>query len=338
MPQWTIALILFLHSCIWAEGPTPTSSSRRNGVTTQDVKLVDISAAESAESRQDFDKVIELLSSKTADLSRKGLFILARAYRAKGRYLEEQRVLALRVSRDPKDYVALTHLGVALGKLNKHKEASQKLRQALQLKSNYKEAHLALLALARQKNNRYEIRAILEEALTALGEDAWILNELCAAYYQDVFLEKAVQACRAAIEKSPTHPENHVYLGLAHIDQKEKDLGRKILTKAAKQFPNSAFSQCSAGDFLRTDENWTGAAEYYEKGVIADAKNVKCQLGMAETNFELENYNRSLSAYQAACALDRKKVLPMIKKATGRLRKAEKFDWREKFEGLASRC
>ena len=251
---------------------------------------------------------------------------------------DEGKILTLAINRDPQDFVILTQLGQVHARMGRNLEASKYFRQALQIKRDHKDAFEGLYNLAVERNNRYEIRSLLEEQLDVLGPDAQLLGRLCESYSRDVFIEKAIQTCQAAIEKDPKKAENHVYLGLSYQDDKNKVQAKKVLMQAAKQFPNSAFAQCSAAQFARNEEDLITAIALFRKGVAADSKNLNCHLGIADASFSAQNYDDALKALNDACSLDRKKVLPLIKKAAGQMRQEKKLDWQEKFNSLATRC
>lgn len=313
-------------------GTPPRGLAPTGGGTDQ------IRTAETLFADKKYAEAVSVLEPLRSRLSRKGLMLLGKAHLGLNQGREASQIFSLITNRDPVDYVALTYLGQAQIQLKKEIEANKTFRKAINLKRDYRPAYEALIALARTKGNKYDVRALLEDAVQHMGPDSVFLAALCAAYSSEGFVDKALDTCREAIKADRKIPENHVYLGLTYIDDKNKETARKVLRKASDQFPKSAFAQCAYGEVLRSDEDWLQAAELFQKGVLADPKNAPCWIGLAEAQFENRMFEDSLKSFATACTLARQKVLPMIKRYKGKLRKGPNKEHHAKFEDLSNRC
>ena len=173
--------------------------------------------------------------------------------------------------------------------------------------------------------------------LVVVGQKPKFFSELCRLYTEDSFFEEALQYCQTAVQLSPKTADNHVYLGVTHQFKGNAVQAEKILSNAARQFPENAFAQASAGQALEQKENYEMASHYYNRCTKIDAKKVECWKGAARTYFEIGKYEESLAAYAKACEMDRT-ILTEFKKQAAMLRIHKKQDWYDKFTQAVTKC
>lgn len=282
-------------------------------------------------------EVIVYLKPSLENLPHRGLMILAKAYAQKSDYLNEIRILNRILSEHESDYLAETMLGQAYSGDKKSVDAVKHYRNSISINPRYKEAYWGLLKEFEAHKNNYEKRELMEQMHSTFGDEPDVMEKLCAIYTVDGYIDDGITTCEKAVELNPTHPENHVNLGLNHKYRKDKDAAKRILYQAAKQFSNSDIAQCAAGDIAKENSDSDGAVAFFKRGATINPKSLPCQLGLAKSAFEIGDYQSSLKAYVAACQMNRKYSLD-IRQAAGYLRQKKLDEWKEKFIAAVGKC
>jgi tetratricopeptide (TPR) repeat protein len=139
-----------------------------------------------------------------------------------------------------------------------------------------------------------------------------------AALHGYGFLEKALEAYRAAYE---TDPENPQYL--ATVEAINKDIGRRDKKEKATEFRTKAKEQYDKGDYK-------GAAGYYKKAIEADETDATLFMNRSLCHVHLEKYSRAVEDAERAIGL-----APNLPKAWRR--KAAAFHaWKKYPEAIAA--
>lgn len=305
-------------------------------VIDDDVKKA-VADAVKAEKAKKPDEVVKLLKDKLDRLDRKGLFLLARAYRAQESYQNEYHVLEQIYSANAQDYVVKTQLADSLLKQKKAEEAIVAYREAKAINKEYKPAYDGLWKALELSKDSYEARLALHDMVKTFGSEKKSSAELCRLYSAENFLEKAIELCRSAIETDPENPDNYVHLGMSLRDEEKPDEASEILSKAAKRFPASEWVQSAAGDMRIAKKDYAQAYVLYKAGAKADAKSARSWAGLAKSAHELQKYEEALNAFKISCKLDRKQSI-QIRAAATDLGKSKNSEWQDKYAEAAFNC
>ncbi|MCV0382534.1 MAG: tetratricopeptide repeat protein [Erythrobacter sp.] len=197
----------------------------------------------------------------------------------------------------------LNSLGLALGELGRHSEASAALEQAMRREPRYVEARINAARLAVVRNDRPEAIRLLQEGLELDPQAPLILNSLGTLYHEngdgDAALQKfdATLACRpdnlfATVKKAGI---------LREIGRSAEALAE--LQASAHHFPNSPeVAEATAGALV--DERQIEAAERVYESIVAKAPGYfAAHRGLARLAME---YGTSRDPYRSYRALTQK--------------------------------
>jgi tetratricopeptide (TPR) repeat protein len=283
------------------------------------------------------DDVIDVLRPAMTKLDRDGVLALARAYHEKKDYAQEIRILETQVARTPKDYVVQHAAGEAYSAMKKQDQAFQYFSEARRLNANYMPAYESLLRSYKKEGHYHDAVTVAQDMQQVFGDTPEILNELCLLYAHGAFLEKSVETCKLAIQKSPKYARNHVVLGLALKEKDGNSAAAKILQGAAKQFTKSEFAQYAAGELNWERKNAIDALMYFEYAVKADPRSARSQLGLGRVAFEEKKYGQALEGFIQACKLDRT-LISDFRKASAAVRRNNEINWSEKYVSGLAQC
>lgn len=265
-----------------------------------------VAKAASLESKKQYADVLKILKPLVAELPRHGVLILYRAYKATGDHQGELQMLELLLAKNPKDYVVKTQEGEAFLKLNRVEDALTAFQEAKAMNKQYQPAYEGHWTTLEKAKDMYEARAALSDMVKVFGPTPRSQSQLCRLFSTEDFLEKAEEHCRKAIELDPKNPDNYVHLGMSLRDQEKPDAALALLMDASKRFPASEWVLSTAGDLKASKKDFGDAYELYKKAAAADQKSVRSWLGLAKSAHQLQKYPEAISAFQKACALDRK--------------------------------
>jgi tetratricopeptide (TPR) repeat protein len=188
-----------------------------------------------------------------------------------------------------------------------------------------------------KKGERYEARNVVSDMIKVFGPQPELSTALCRLYALDDYNEKTVEMCQEAIDKAPSVPENHMYLGLALKNRDQGEKAHKVLTGAAKRFPASEPVQWAMGELSASNKDFVGAYNYYKKACAADPRSARAWVGYGSSAFELQKYNEALVAFVKGCKADRTQTKE-FRSAIGRLRVRKDATWQAKFEMAINEC
>lgn len=283
------------------------------------------------------EKMIEVLRPAATTLQRKGMLMLARAYRMMKDHKEEIRALEILRSQRESDYFVHYALGVAYSQFGNRAAAVERLLTAKNLNPRYYPVYEALLRETKRDRRWTDAIAIAQDTASTFGNKAKYLSELCLLYAHQAYLDKALEVCRQAIAKDPKAPRNHVVLGLALKDKHGVDQATKVLKKTAQQFPKSEFAQWAYGELSWEKKNYPEALKYFRAAVKADPRSARSQIGLARSAFEERQYAEALPAFIQSCTLNRIHVQEFRKSASA-LRRSNNFNWHSKYEAGLGKC
>jgi len=297
----------------------------------------DIQTAQVALKKKEYQKVIDLLSPKVEQLSRDGLFLLAKSYSFTNNHEAAIKAYTACLALNSKDHEAKTLIGAEQVKSGKDKEALATLKEALEINPSYELAYKILIQYYEKKKNKYELRLLYEDLIQNVGESVEAVTKLCELTTLDRLYDVAFKYCQRGIILSPQTPENYIYSGISSNETGQSDKADQLLKKAADDFPKSELAQLSYAQHLDDKKNFIGSYSYYKKTLVAKADSVPGLLGLGNSGLEIQKYAESLDAYSKACKLDRK-MLPAFRKATNTLRTMKNQEWLKKFETGVESC
>lgn len=296
-----------------------------------------ISQAEEFEKTKRWPEIITTLKPVTESLNRTGLLLLASGFAGTKNAAEEVRILDLVRNKYPKDYVALTRLGLALSKVKKNPEALQALYDAKEANQRYQPAYEALLNQLELMGNSYEAHSLVEDMIERFGKVPRYFTTLCRLLTKDAFLDKAVEMCEIATQKDPKVPENYVNLAIAQKDKLEPSRAIATIDDAAGKFPLSEKALVTQGQLHLDKNDFAGAAVAFQKATAFAVRSLPAWIGYARASFELHKYKESLDAFIRACKIDPHSSTA-FREMAGRLHKDKNTDWEYKFRDAISTC
>lgn len=296
-----------------------------------------IKLAELFQKKKDYAGMLEALRPASDNLPRKGMLLLAAAYRGQKNHLNEVRVLELLLAQNRKDYYVQNAVGEGYVSLGKNEEAIDKFQETRKLNNRFLPSYKNLLALYDASGEKYEARNLLNDMVRIFGERAEFFNELCRLYSVDGFLEKSADTCRKAILKQPSHAPTHMYYSQTLWDLEKKEDALRVLKQAAKQFQKSEEVQDAAGEMTYNVGDFINSFKFFAQCTKVHPKSAKCQLGYAKSAFELQKYEEALKGFSALCKLDNGS-LGEFRKATATLRQKNEFVWVNKYDSGLNRC
>lgn len=284
-----------------------------------------------------YDKLILLLNPYTEQISISTKFDLASAYRGKGDYLNEVRVLKSIATSDEEIFEAYYNMALAQLKLKNEADAIEALRKAISINPGFKPAHDTLLSIFVKADNRYEARETLQDMIKRFGKRPELMNYLCRLLSIDGFNKQAITDCQNAILTSAAFPDNYIYLAQSLKDADQEGESEKTLLHAARKFPKSEFVQWATGQLYYRKQNYPVAQKYFAKAAASDVKSARAQLGLALTSMELGEYQKSLDFFESACKLE-PNLKDNILTAAAKLRQKKEDSWAKKMMQKSYLC
>lgn len=297
----------------------------------------DTQAAARSLQQKDFQKVIQLLSPEVEKLDREGLLLLAKAYSGSKNPTSAIKTATAVLAKNSKDVEAKTLIGGEQFTLGQTADAIATLKEAIDINPKFLPAYRQMIRIYDARKNLYELRLIYQDLIDKLGERAEFVTRLCEISTLDRLYDLASKYCQIGIKKLPNEPSNYVYLGIANKETGKADRAEIALKKAADTFEKSEFAQLTYAQHLDEKKNFIGSYSYYRRGVLANSKSIKANLGLALSAFEIQKYQEALSAFEKSCSLDRG-TLPDFRRATNTLRTMKNSEWLAKFEKSSEKC
>jgi tetratricopeptide (TPR) repeat protein len=285
-----------------------------------------------------YAEVVQLLKADAELLPRASLIILGKAYGEVQDKPNQGRILEHLTGLNPRDYEAFTLLGEYFITMKQDEDAIRNLRQALNIKPNYKLALEDLLLIYQGKNNNFEMRLIYQDLIKHFGKKPEYVSRLCKIHTVDGFYDTAKKYCRAGAKIDSKNPENYLYL--AYIEQ---SLGNasgavKIIKTAMQRFPDSDIVLSSYAAILIRQKNFAGAEKYFLQATKINGEYFDSQIGLANSSFESKDYEISLNAYKKACKIEPHKSARELKRAANFIRYKSVAKWEDAFNGALETC
>jgi tetratricopeptide (TPR) repeat protein len=281
--------------------------------------------------------VISNLKPVAAELPRKGLLILAKAYHQQKNYLDETRTLEVTLGMNPKDYYVQSLLGEAYFSNRNYEKAIENFASARELKNDFLPAFEGLEKTYEAQTQLEDARSLTEDLINKFGGMKKHRNQLCRLYSTDGIFQEGIDACKKAVSFDPKFADNHIYLGQMLIGNEQVERGEQIVLKAAKQFQKSELAQFAAGDIKLKHKQWLEAGRYFSQGTIADPTSDRNYLGWGQALLEMQKFADAKFAITKACTINRKN-LPELRKAIANLRQKNQSAWATQFEANLPKC
>ena len=343
--KWTTGVVLGL-SCpgagAWAVSQNEKRSTLRmpakataKGKSKRDFRNPHIINGEKLLKNGQVDQALLEFKDANRPPNEPALIAIGKANMKKRDYLEAIRAFELALQMEPKKVENLVLAAQAYRASRKPTEAAVRLRAAIQLESDYRPAHRALVELF--ESSRYEKRIALEQMLTSFPKDPWAMSELCRTLSEDNFFEKAIQVCADAILLSPKNPDNQVFLGLMNKGSIHQKKGINMLVATAKKYPKSELAQIAAGRAMDEIRNWEEAIRFYRAATQAAPKSSDGWISLAVAYSNAGSYKKSIETFLKACPMDTR-AFTEVQRVQGLLRTQEIRPWAEEFRKLMDRC
>lgn len=133
---------------------------------------------------------------------------------------------------------------------------------------------------------------------------ARIYSEQARIYFKEQNWEKAIAACKNALEIAPDTASAYKILGnvLQRLGRKAEALG--VYAKALVINPNSAAVYANLGSFYAEQKDWQQALDYYQQAVILDPSLAGAYRSLAQIWEELGDTKQALECFCQAVNLD----------------------------------
>ena len=168
---------------------------------------------------------------------------------------------------------------------------------------------ITCLKLAQVLMGRGDLRAAgrtLESAVAGGLDDAKIYAALADVYEADGHYENAIPAMRFAVQRDPQNEMYHFRYGLLLTDSHAPAAGILRLQEALKQFPNSGRLWLGLGIAQLTYGQNVEAENSFKRSLTLDVKLVPALAYLGVTYAERAQYEKAISFYEQALALDAK--------------------------------
>ncbi len=263
-----------------------------------------------------FSDLIDFMAGDWASSPVQSLSLLASSYKKLKQTSQQIKVLEFLKAKNEKQYIWYYKLGVAYESLfsetqkKAHQETAIKnYRKTISLNGNFKPPYDKLLQIFATGGNLYEGRTIATGILNQFGPSVKVSQSLCKMYSLDGYIQEAKNYCSEAIEENPKFGDSYMYLANAYLDQGNKVVAKKMLSKAGQDFPNSEYVQVTVGDFNFSEGLYRASYKNYKRALKINKLNKHAQVGMAQSLFKLSKPKRALAHYVEACKID-----PRLKK------------------------
>ena len=293
--------------------------------------------AQTAFKNKQYERVVEILMPRLADLNRDSILILGKSQSELKNPTAAIKVFSAGLSMQPKDVELKSLIGGELFKSGKDRDAMVTLKEVIEINPKYLQAYRLLIQIYEKKKNKYEQRLLYQDMVDRFGEKPEFITKLCGLTSLEGFYDLAMKYCNSGIQANPMEPDNYVYLGLTYRDTGKLELAEKNLKHAADSFANSELSQVTYGQFLEERKDFILAFNYYKRATQKHESSIAGWLGVGNTGLEIQKLEESLIAFTIACKLD-KSALPAIRRATNTLRLAKNEAWKKRFEAATESC
>ncbi len=293
--------------------------------------------AQKAFDNKDYEKVVDLLMPKLADLSRESILILGKSQSELKNQTAAIKAYSAGLSQQPKDIEMKSLIGFELFKSGKDRDAMTTLKEVIETNPKFLQAYRYLIQIYEKKKNKYELRLLYQDMVERFGEKPEFITKLCNLTSLEGFFDLALKYCTLGIQQNAKEPENYVYLGLAYKDTAKPELAEKNLKQAADTFSNSEISQVTYGQFLEDKKDFIHAYDYYQRAILKHKDSLAGWLGVGRAGLEIQKLQESLGGFEAACKID-KSALPAIRRATNTLRLTKNEVWKKRFEAATENC
>lgn len=284
-------------------------------------------------------QMVEILSSHKDKIGRTGLVLLSRGYRKLTRFNDEVAALELAIARYPKDPQLQTWLAGAQSRAGRREKAIEGYYKVKEAFPKYIPGYEGLLEELVKADSRAEARDLISDMIKRFGERGPWLSQLCALFTVDAFYERSIETCNAALRKDQANHMNSVHLATTFRETGDPDRAKKVLIAAVIKNRRSEPIQTALGDYFVEKKNFVDAFRWYNAAIKSNAKSYRAQLGFAQSAFELQKMEESISGFVATCKIDRAKAIREFQTALGKLRQRSDFRWQGRFEdAISSNC
>jgi tetratricopeptide (TPR) repeat protein len=171
-----------------------------------------------------------------------------------GPFYEEQ------INYEPELYYVL---GGSLRKRGKIEDAMQAYSKAINLKTDYSEAHYNLAIALSKQGKTEEAIGHYEKAIEARPDDARAYNNLGLALQSLGRVDEAISRYHQALRLKPDHALAYNNLGLAHISNGNYDAAIDSFEQALKIRPDYLNARINLGKVLLYRDRYDDALEHY---------------------------------------------------------------------------
>lgn len=296
-----------------------------------------IQEAKKLKDKKEYDNAVRVLKNANEPQSMEVLDELAKILHLKKDYLEEIRALEIIKADGNISASQLVRLGDAYMNINKKDQVVENYRAAIKKAPKYQKAYQGLYEFYLNEKNYYDAKSMIGEIINRFGVKKYWQNQLCRMELEQQFFDTAKDVCQQAIIKDPKKAENHVYLALAFKGSGADDQARKIIFKAAQQFPKSEMTQWNAGLLSSSIQNWELSEKHYSQCIKADRKSLRCFYELGKVQFHLGKYDVALKNLKKGCSYI-KDVDVEIRKFSYELEKMKKTNTAREYEKEVDSC
>lgn len=337
-----IFCLLTMAKFAWSEpnqNPDSEIRSLSSELTKSPTNLkIKIKLAELYFQNKQYEDVVKLLKGDSEQLPRSSLITLAKSYGETQDQPNQGRILEHLVTMNQNDFEAFTLLGEYFITIKQDDDAIRNLRQALNIRPNYKMALEDLLLIYQKKNNNFEMRLIYQDLIKHYGSNPQYISKLCKIHTLDGFYDTAKKYCHNGIKSDSKNPENYLFLAYIEHSLGNASTSNKIIRAALQKFPESDIVLASYGAILIRQKNYAGAEKYFLQATKINSDYFDSQIGLANSSFESKDYDIALTAYKNACKLEPHKTARELKRASNFVRYKSIAKWEDAFAAALETC
>jgi tetratricopeptide (TPR) repeat protein len=284
-----------------------------------------------------YEKVIEALGPKQAELTEFGFSLLGRSYSQVQKNTAAVKVFEVALSKFPKSVELKSLYGRELYFLKKEKDAVTALKEAIELDKKYEPTYQFLISIFEKSKNTYELRQIYQDMILHIGEKYEYVARLCELSQKQGLHDVSQKHCNRCIELNPRRPDCAVYLALTQKDASEVDKAIATLKKTASSFSKSELAQLTLAQVLYEQKSYIDSFKYFGRALQVNPKSFDALVGHGLAGVEIQNFDSAFKSFKRAC-VQNKNASASIRKALVSVRQFQNKEWESKFENLSMQC
>ncbi len=199
-------------------------------------------------------------------------------------------------------------LGIIHGMLGSLPEAERCYHKAIEIKTDYAEAHRGLGDILRQQGRLAEAIANLQEAVRLEPGNAETHFNLGMALASDRRPDEAVECFDKAIHLQPGHVAAHLHLGIVHAARGNLELALNCFREVLRFQPEHPRAHAFIGNTLVERGDMEQAAVSYRQALTVQPDDAETLNNLGNVLSDLNRKDEAITTYRQAIARDSRNI------------------------------